>query len=337
MGQCCAKSTVAPRQELFRVTNELHRVTEELERMQLDHANQAASVEQEAVHIKALTQNPRSDTPAERDGGENPRWTSSSWVASTNPSTIIAAALCGAAESEDVEVVRALAQSSRDEMRARLGSGGVLDALADKLHASARELLAGRAGAPAVPLTAAELTSKFVSEDGAATLSFGGLKSFFGGLEAAVGTPSPRVREAMQREHCSSKDSTDQLVASNCAPRHAMPQHSTHAPMPHAPTWLPTRADGIITTSCIEWWFAAEPTEEALRTLGLEDWPKEDPTRLTYLDRRKAEPLDALREKLVEVNGRLQVLERRLAEEELLAAKLYTGPMFMKCAPLPTD
>ena len=137
----------------------------------------------------------------------------------------VASAERGRQLDEARAAMQSLQQGSRDELRARLESGGVLDALADKLHAGARELLAGGAGAPAVPLTAAELTSKFVNEDGAATLSFGGLKSFFGGLEAAVGTPSPHVRAAMQREHCDEKDSTDQLIASNCAPRQTLPRH----------------------------------------------------------------------------------------------------------------
>ena len=63
--------------------------------------------------------------------------------------------------------------------------------------------------------TATELASKFVSEDGARSLSFGDQKSFFGGLERLLGPPSPQLMEAMRREHCASVDSKLYFTSSN--------------------------------------------------------------------------------------------------------------------------
>ena len=54
--------------------------------------------------------------------------------------------------------------------------------------------------------SATELQDKFLQE-GAGLLSYGGLNKFFGGLEALVGGPNPRVHEAMKAEHVDKKDS----------------------------------------------------------------------------------------------------------------------------------
>ena len=41
------------------------------------------------------------------------------------------------------------------------------------------------------------------------TFSFGGLSTFFSGLEGLVGTPNPSLRAAMHLEHCKSLDSAE--------------------------------------------------------------------------------------------------------------------------------
>ena len=242
-------------------------------------------------------------------------WNGASWVASTGPSTIISAALWGFKvysspetadllweKDESMEAARALARGSRNELRAKLESGGVLDKLADMLHDSAQKLLADEVDNAPPPKTAAELTSKFVNE-GTNTLSFGGIKTFLGGLEARVGTPRPDVQAAMQREHCNETDSVEPFTASNY---------------------------GITTTSRTEWWFAFNP-KEGLKKLALATWPSEDPSRLPHIKAaRKPEPLGALSDKLAHFNGKLAALGREVSQVELLAAKLYTGPMFIK-------
>jgi len=51
--------------------------------------------------------------------------------------------------------------------------------------------------------TAVEVQSKFA---GAIELSYSGLDTFFGGLEAVVGPPSPKLLVAMREEHCDRVD-----------------------------------------------------------------------------------------------------------------------------------
>ena len=57
--------------------------------------------------------------------------------------------------------------------------------------------------------TAQQLSDKFKNDEGALTFSFGGLNTFFGGLEGLVGTPNPALRETMEAEHCTAMDSTE--------------------------------------------------------------------------------------------------------------------------------
>ena len=38
-------------------------------------------------------------------------------------------------------------------------------------------------------------------------MSYGGLNTFFGGLESLIGAPNPSITEAMRREHCEAPDS----------------------------------------------------------------------------------------------------------------------------------
>jgi len=58
------------------------------------------------------------------------------------------------------------------------------------------------------------LQQKFL-EDGAGTLEYSGLSSFFGGLEAKIGAPDPKVYEAMEREHQLQRDSRRKFITAN--------------------------------------------------------------------------------------------------------------------------
>ena len=46
-------------------------------------------------------------------------------------------------------------------------------------------------------------------------LSFGGLATFFGGLQAKVGPPRPKVTVAMEMEHTAAKDSKIEFTTAN--------------------------------------------------------------------------------------------------------------------------
>ena len=58
------------------------------------------------------------------------------------------------------------------------------------------------------------LQQKFL-DDGAGTLEYSGLSSFFGGLEAKIGAPDPKVYAAMEREHRAAGDSQRKFVTAN--------------------------------------------------------------------------------------------------------------------------
>ena len=67
-------------------------------------------------------------------------------------------------------------------------------------------------------------------------LQYSSLSSFFGGLEALVGTPNPKVREFMAKEHLEQSDSKLEFKASNY---------------------------DICTTSAVEWAFVKQQAESA--------------------------------------------------------------------------
>ena len=72
--------------------------------------------------------------------------------------------------------------------------------------------------------------------------SFSGLKVFFGGLEGLIGAPTPRLLDAICREHTMMADSLAEFVTPNY---------------------------GVTTTSLIEYHFVAQP-EAGLGSLGLD-------------------------------------------------------------------
>jgi hypothetical protein len=132
-------------------------------------------------------------------------------------------------------------------------------------------------------------------------LEFGGLETFFGGLEAVVGTPSPRVREEMEAEHCRREDSELEFSVDHYK---------------------------ITTTSRVEWLFVASPD-------GAETWGGQWPAERTELPPNAAPrqplPLSAFDGEMEARNGQLRALRQpELLVDELLAARLYTGPVFAK-------
>jgi len=92
-------------------------------------------------------------------------------------------------------------------------------------------------------VTASELHGRFVA-GGGFELEFGQLEAFFGGLEAVVGSPAPKVKDGMEAEHCSRDDSEVEFTVDNY---------------------------GIVTTSKTEWVFVADPEGGQLG----DTWPAE--------------------------------------------------------------
>ena len=103
-------------------------------------------------------------------------------------------------------------------------AGQKAERIAEALRQCARAACALPAGggqpvSPATPDSVAgasdeSLQSRFTQgADG--LLSFGGLATFFGGLQAKVGPPSPKVMVAMEMEHTAAKDSKIEFTAAN--------------------------------------------------------------------------------------------------------------------------
>ena len=93
-----------------------------------------------------------------------------------------------------------------------------------------------------------ELGDKFVLDRRAVRLAFGGVASFFGGLEGMVGPPSAAVWKGMEYEHVSAADAVTPLRTSNY---------------------------DVSTTSTAEWYFVVDPSPRRLAELNLAAWPVE--------------------------------------------------------------
>ena len=134
-------------------------------------------------------------------------------------------------------------QAGQEAVLRMLRDGPLLSKLAERLWLSASELANARAA------TVNELCGKF-RDEAAFTLAYGGLDTFFGGLERLLGPPSAQLAEAMRREHCASEDSKEIFLSDNY---------------------------GVRTTSNIEWEFVRNPEgEDTLRKLGITAWPHEE-------------------------------------------------------------
>ena len=145
--------------------------------------------------------------------------------------------------------------------------------------------------------------SKFASIGPSFTLKYGGLSSFFGGLEKEIGSPDPKIWEAMEHEH--NDQETDALYE------------------------FTTGNYGITTTHPLEWLFVTDadhPPEAG--------WPVEmklagNPECAWQM--RKPMPRANLESERERVNKQLYKLSAPgLIFEELVGGRLYTGPMFVK-------
>jgi hypothetical protein len=161
-------------------------------------------------------------------------------------------------------------------------------------------------------------------------MSFGGLKTFYGGLEGVLGPPAADLDAGMQREHCKARDSQVQFEATNYGTR---------------------------STSEVEFAFVSEPQpvlegslEHRQRIFDVVDgnsshelnvdrdgWPSE-----TYLAkfpddsmegkwRRTPRPLEEFRKHMAQHNERLVAADHtELQMLEVVGARLYTGPLYIK-------
>jgi len=245
-------------------------------------------------------------------------WTAAGFIGTLGIPELLAAQLVEVGCPNELGALKSLAGRSdlEEELRRRLTLG--IDALIGCLSSSLKKLATGAAP------TAMQLHDKFL-QDGAPLLTYGDLNTFFGGLEAMVGAPLPRVRDAMAAEHTKQRDSHLVFTAENY---------------------------GTTTTSATEWAFVAEPESRPH-----DKWPVEAklvPKLVLTLkpDSSKSEPVGVrieivapehrkprrapmsipkLRWRVAERGVRLQAQgEPALTLEEAFGARLYTGPLFVK-------
>ena len=113
-------------------------------------------------------------------------WTPTKWLEEVeNLEGCLAEAICLDEEGDVLQDLDALehvrAIESRDELLERLRNGGALETLCDAIWPKLEVLKAG-------PATASELAAQWFAQ-GAGQLLYGGLPSFFQGLEPRIGSP----------------------------------------------------------------------------------------------------------------------------------------------------
>lgn len=239
----------------------------------------------------------------------------------------------------DAEMVfcQELCDAGEARIQEMLKKGDVVGQLAEKIHAAAKRLKEGGSR------DGSANGQKFSSSGDGATLSFGKLATFYSGLEAFIGPPKLHIKAAMHYEHCMCKDALTSLVAQN---------YNTE------------------TTSKTEFFFVTAPTPESLQELGISEWPADQrltrsqkegadeelnkdtlrgamPRQATHIDefrpvRRlrgdnkadpepQPEPTLTPHQVLNLRNEKLRQLDQPpLRDEEFYAARLYTGPMYLK-------
>jgi len=290
----------------------------------------------DAVFAELIKSLPKPKPKEEEAGAEAPaeEWTIGGWLDSLDLSKPVAAALLAplvaargrgggtGGNGEELSLVKTLGMLDEAEGHAAVAAllaagafptgpgvdvnfgadvGAFERAVAAELYRGMRQLSTQKAA------SGLELNQKFMQDGGAFTMSYGGLDTFFGGLESLIGAPNPSITEAMRREHCDSADSHEGFTTSNYR---------------------------LSSSSEIEWFFVVEPTAEQRKRLGLGDeWPAEESLRdqkRMHLA-REPRPPSAFAAPMGDVNGKLGALgEPGMIIEELWGARLYTGPLFVK-------
>ena len=120
---------------------------------------------------------------------------------------------------------------------------------------------------------------------------------FYGGLDALVGPRDADTARGLRDEHVERADS---------------------------PLFFDSSAHGLRTSALIEYWFVADPSPDRLAALGLHAWPR------ATLPRSPLPPA-AFDGTVAAANQRLRALSLdTLTREQLVALRLYTGPMYVK-------
>lgn len=232
------------------------------------------------------------------------KWTACGWMASLGIASPVARALFDGRD-DDLQAMRALASTmgSVKAVAERLQAGHVVEKLAAQLHPALAELSSAEAAG------GGDLQSKFA---GAIEMSYSGLDTFYGGLEGRIGEPQAAVFETMRAEHHKRTDSMAEFTTGNY---------------------------GVTTTSSTEWIFVVEPfSDSGTRLIGREGWAVESIEKMADQSHcRKPEALeDVLRRGMPKNAALAKQGEPEVIMEEVVAARLYTGPVLSSTRPRPT-
>mmetsp|Transcript_24188 Transcript_24188/g.70892 ORF Transcript_24188/g.70892 Transcript_24188/m.70892 type:complete len:652 (-) Transcript_24188:3-1958(-) len=260
--------------------------------------------------IQAALVAARASTKAEHaTEAANMEWSALAWSRSLDLTTPLARALCAPIQKDMPDLPAsqqggaqlAFLRSIGDQcVKKACGPGTIarllgphaLQAVAKTFCHEAEKLVDSAA-------TVDELSKKFVQQG---ELYFGSRDDYNGGLEATIGIPHPKILEAMEREHVASVESETEFETGNYS---------------------------IKTSSRIEWWYVVDPTNGLEKVPGLEDWPTEP--ELSICKRRRPVPLHTFNTAVAEVTAQLRKQAMpAMIKEELIGARLYTGPMFQK-------
>ena len=220
---------------------------------------------------------------------------------------LVATVLLGVGfEGDQLDALRALGRSDTLEEDLRAQFLAYIDWFVATLAPRLQGLAKGEA------VTVGEMQDKF-SQDARGFLEYGSLNVFFGGLEAQVGSPSPKVWQMMAEEHTNRGDS-------NCT--------------------FTTINYSLTTNSSIEYKFVAEPdapppegwpVEEKIRRAELGDEGADyDAIRASGAKRREPRPLADLEATMEQI---VNVILKKLGEplltlNEAIGLRLYTGPLY---------
>ena len=155
------------------------------------------------------------------------------------------------------------------------------------------------------------------------TLAYTGRSAFFGGLESLIGLPTPNLRIAMEAEHCASADSQYKFTANNYGIT-TTPEVEWHAVLdPEAGLKALSRREYLSETFGL-----ADENHRGLKALSRREYPSETFGLADENHRRKLKPLEHFLPALEKTNKSLiELKEPTVCEEELIAGRLYTGPM----------
>lgn len=228
---------------------------------------------------KPATQTEAASAPASAGDAAQAKWSAVGWLRSLEAVLkALAAALVEEGENQLEEMLKLKLESkatTEAKLVERLETVNVVQSLVRALVPEL-EALHMRKG------HGTTLGSKF---EGQVELSYSGLNTFHGGLEAILGPPNPKVEETMELEHTGSVDSKLEFEAGNY---------------------------GVRTSSHAEWLFVLEtPTIWAKETKNLEEQHA-----------RKPVPLDELLAAMLQRNERLAELrEPEITRIEVIGAR----------------